>query len=67
MRNDYLVLEDVLRVWKANLEGWIADYEKFEAILSAGERIRAGRFHFEKDKTRHVICQKKFFYQIWVR
>src|SRR5437868_245025 len=54
-RDWYELLPDEVHVWRANLKqpqsGWASLFQ----VLSAEERERAGRYHFEADRKRSII------------
>ncbi len=49
-------MNNEIHVWYASLGQSIPHYQVLLRVLSIDERIRAKRFHFEKDKKRFVIC-----------
>ncbi|MGH7830115.1 MAG: 4'-phosphopantetheinyl transferase family protein [Candidatus Binatia bacterium] len=48
---------DEVHIWRASLDSYISFIERFWSALSADERGRAGRFHFQKDRDRFVIAR----------
>jgi 4'-phosphopantetheinyl transferase len=51
----YELPADEVHVWRATLDQPQEVMEQFRHVLSADERARAGKFHFEADRTRHII------------
>jgi 4'-phosphopantetheinyl transferase len=47
--------EDEVHVWYASLDRGAGDVERLRALLSSDETARAGRFHFDRDRTRYVV------------
>ena len=53
---DHPVLMDGdVHVWRASLDQREASRRKLSELLSEDERLRAGRFHFTKDRDRFVV------------
>lgn len=46
-----------VHVWRAALERSAEEADRFWETLSADERERAGRFHFQKDRARNVAAR----------
>lgn len=49
--------EGEVHVWRASLKGDASGVEALREILDAGERERADRYHFERDRERFVIAR----------
>src|SRR5437660_12909657 len=54
-RDRYELLPDEVHVWRANLEQPQSCWASLMQVLSAEERERAGRYHFEADRKRSII------------
>src|SRR5262245_8151055 len=54
-RGEYGLPGDEVHVWRATLDQPAAGIAAFMRVLSADERARAEKFHFEADRKRHVI------------
>jgi 4'-phosphopantetheinyl transferase len=54
-RDRYELLADEVHVWRANLEQPQSCWASLIRVLSAEERERAGRYHFEADRKRCII------------
>jgi len=48
---------DEVHVWRAALDLSIAHVESLEQTLAADERVRAERFHFQKDRTHFIVAR----------
>lgn len=46
---------DDVQVWAANLQAIPAILAGYLELLSSGERARAGRFHFDRDRNRFIV------------
>jgi 4'-phosphopantetheinyl transferase len=58
LRNRRLAIaKNEIHVWSAVMDAHINDVELYATLLSAGEKRRAARFHFEKDRTRFIVCR----------
>ena len=44
-----------IHLWRANLDAQLLHQRQFSEILSADERTRACRYHFERDRARFII------------
>jgi 4'-phosphopantetheinyl transferase len=44
-----------IHIWRADLDLPIIGFQKLYQTLSIDERVRAGRFHFEKDRRRFIV------------
>jgi len=47
--------EGSVHVWQSKLAATTAEIDEYLALLSADERTRARRFHFDKDRNRYII------------
>ena len=52
---NYELPADEVHVWRATLDQPQEVMEQFLQVLCAEERARAGKFHFEADRKRHII------------
>ena len=50
-------LDPDIEVWTAKLEADTNGLAKYADLLSADERARAGRFHFEQDRHRFIVAR----------
>ncbi len=48
---------EAIQLWPLSLDALAPDLHRFNSILSADERQRAGRFHFRRDRDRFVVCR----------
>src|SRR5713101_1036201 len=48
---------DEVHVWRAALDRSVADRQRLEQTLSADERVRAGRFYFQRDRERFMVAR----------
>jgi 4'-phosphopantetheinyl transferase len=55
LRRPYALPEGEVHVWRASLPACASALPALRYLLSAAERARADRFHFEVDRTRHTI------------
>jgi 4'-phosphopantetheinyl transferase len=46
-----------LHVWQTSLDQSTESVTHFRAILSADERVRADRFHFDRDRRRYIVAR----------
>jgi 4'-phosphopantetheinyl transferase len=46
----------VIHVWRIRLDGDVAQFRAARALVSEDERDRAARFHFDRDRFRHVFA-----------
>src|SRR5947209_2375489 len=53
---DLPLLEDEVHVWRASLEQPEATIQNLRQMLAADELAKAGRFHFEKDRTCFIVA-----------
>ena len=55
--NELILRNDEIHVWRASLGAEGKRLPKFLGLLSADEKRRATRFHFEKDRTRFIAAR----------
>ena len=55
LRGNYELAADEVHVWRARLDGSSARAALLRQVLSAEERARADKFHFERDRMRFTI------------
>lgn len=55
--NPWQRLGNGIHVWHAWLERDAQVISQFESILSADEKTRAARFHFERDRNRYIVAR----------
>ena len=48
---------DEVHVWRVTLDVPLLRVASFEQLLTADERTRAGRFHFERDRSRFIVAR----------
>src|SRR5436305_14189589 len=53
---DLTLLEDEVHVWRASMEQPEATIQHLRQILAADELVKAGRFHFEKDRNHFIVA-----------
>ena len=53
---DLTLLEDEVHVWRASMEQPEATIQNLRQILAADELVKAGRFHFEKDRKSFIVA-----------
>lgn len=51
----WMLPENEIHVWRVRAAPVPADFDELQSLLSADERVRAGRFHFEADRHRLTI------------
>ena len=49
--------DDEVHLWLAAVPDCRSDLEKLRDVLDAGERERAARFHFERDRERYIVAR----------
>jgi 4'-phosphopantetheinyl transferase len=49
--------EDEVQLWRADLEAIRSPESRWRGLLSADERVRADRFHFDRDRQRFVASR----------
>ena len=54
-KSELLLEKNDIHVWRADLALPIMGFQEVNHTLSNGERMRAERFHFEKDRKRFII------------
>lgn len=52
-----LVGSDKVHIWRATLDLPVSRVASFEQTLAADQRTRAGRFHFQKDRTHFIVAR----------
>jgi 4'-phosphopantetheinyl transferase len=55
--DSYTLQPGQIHVWTVSLASTTRDLGELPALLSGGERERAGRFAFEKDHARYISCR----------
>jgi 4'-phosphopantetheinyl transferase len=50
-------IEDEIHVWSATLDREPEVLRELEGVLSQEERVRAGRFHFVRDRSRFIVAR----------
>ena len=48
---------DEVHVWRASLDQSAFVVEQLRGTLAGDEKVRAGRFHFERDRVRYVVAR----------
>jgi 4'-phosphopantetheinyl transferase len=54
-QSELMLAEKDLHIWRADLDLPIIGFQKLYQTLSVDERVRAKRFHFEKDRRRFIV------------